>query len=77
MGTARPQVSCRTGSAQVNVYELLGDEALLYFDFAGKSFTAKVKTAFAARAGETADFVFDMERAHFFDKDTGISIADH
>ena len=65
-----------TVSAQVNVYELLGDEALLYFDFAGKSFTAKVKTAFAARAGETADFVFDMERAHFFDKDTGISITD-
>ena len=62
-------------SATISVYELLGAEVYLYFDFAGAQVTARVDPRTAARGGDTVKFALDMEKAHFFDKETELTIA--
>ena len=61
--------------AKINVYELLGAEVYLYFDFAGSQVTARVDPRTTARSGDTVKFALDMEKAHFFDKETELVIA--
>ena len=61
--------------AKISVYELLGAEVYLYFDFDGTQVTARVDPRTTARGGDTVKFALDMEKAHFFDKDTGLTIA--
>ncbi len=61
--------------AKISVYELLGAEVYLYFDYAGTQVTARVDPRTTARGGDTVKFAFDMEKAHFFDKDTELTIA--
>ena len=56
--------------AQISVFELLGSEVLLYFDFAGASMSAKVSQGSKAAVGEWCEFAFDKEKIHVFDKDT-------
>lgn len=59
----------------VRVYELLGAEVYLYFDYAGKSYTVRVNPHTQARAGSPISFGFDRELMHVFDKDTGLTIS--
>ena len=66
--------SCIT--APIRVYELLGAEVFLYFDFAGSQMTARVNPRTSARAGDTVRFAFDMEKTHYFDKETSETICD-
>ena len=61
--------------AKINVYELLGAEVFLYFDYAGTQVTARVNPRTTARMGDTVKFALDMEKAHFFDKETEKVIA--
>ena len=61
--------------AQIRVYELLGAEVFLYFDYAGVQLTARVDPRTTARMGDKVRFAFDMEKAHFFDKDTEQTIT--
>ena len=61
--------------AKISVYELLGAEVYLYFDYAGTQVTARVDPRTTARGGDTVKFALDMEKAHFFDKDTELTIA--
>ena len=61
--------------AKISVYELLGAEVYLYFDYAGTQVTARVDPRTTARGGDTVKFAFDMEKAHFFDKETEVTIA--
>ena len=63
-------------SSTIKVYELLGAEVFLYFDFAGAQMTARVNPRTTARTGSTVKFALDMEKAHFFDKDTELTIVD-
>jgi multiple sugar transport system ATP-binding protein len=65
-----------TISAPVRVYELLGAEVFLYFDFAGTQMTARVNPRTTARAGDTVTFALDMSKTHYFDKDTQKTITD-
>ena len=62
--------------SKVNVYELLGAEVFLYFDFAGSQMTARVNPRTTARAGDTVTFALEMEKTHYFDKETQKTIAD-
>ncbi|HUM84488.1 MAG TPA: sn-glycerol-3-phosphate ABC transporter ATP-binding protein UgpC [Lachnospiraceae bacterium] len=62
--------------APIRVYELLGAEVFLYFDFAGSQMTARVNPRTTARAGDTVTFALDMEKTHFFDKETELKITD-
>lgn len=57
-------------ASTVNVYELLGAEVFLYFTLNGTQITARVNPQTTARAGSEIKFNFDMDKTHFFDKET-------
>ena len=61
--------------AQIKVYELLGAEVFLYFDFAGAQMTARVNPRTTARTGDQTSFVLDMNKVHLFDKETELTIT--
>ena len=61
--------------AHIRVYELLGAEVFLYFDYAGSQVTARVDPRTTAKQGDHIKFALDMEHAHFFDKDTELVIT--
>ncbi|MDO4615777.1 MAG: sn-glycerol-3-phosphate ABC transporter ATP-binding protein UgpC [Lachnospiraceae bacterium] len=63
-------------TAPIRVYELLGAEVFLYFDFAGSQMTARVNPRTPARAGDTVKFALDTTKIHFFDKESGMKITD-
>ncbi|MCR4781682.1 MAG: sn-glycerol-3-phosphate ABC transporter ATP-binding protein UgpC [Lachnospiraceae bacterium] len=62
-------------SSTIRVYELLGAEVFLYFDYAGTQMTARVDPKTTAKSGDHFDFVLDMSMAHFFDKETEKTIT--
>ena len=59
----------------VKVSELLGAEVYLYFDVEGTQVTARINPRTDLRAGDSVRVIFDMEKAHFFDKDTELAIT--
>jgi len=58
----------------VEVAELMGSETFLYFNFNGHSITARVDAKVDVKSGEDIELMLDMDKVHFFDKDTGIRI---
>ncbi|MDD3362238.1 MAG: sn-glycerol-3-phosphate ABC transporter ATP-binding protein UgpC [Hespellia sp.] len=60
----------------IKVYELLGAEVYLYFDVEGTQMTARVNSRTPLRNGDHAKFAIDMEKTHFFDKETELTITD-
>ncbi len=56
--------------AEVNGYELLGSEVLLYYTAGGITMTAKVDASTPARYGDPVSVAFDINKAHIFDKET-------
>ena len=62
-------------TSTVKVYELLGAEVFLYFDVDGTQVTARVDPRTTAKTGDPIRFAFDMEKAHFFDKETELTIT--
>ena len=61
--------------ATIRVYELLGAEVFLYFDYAGTQVTARVDPRTTARTGDKMTFHFDMSNTHYFDKETELTIV--
>lgn len=64
-----------TLTAKIRVYELLGAEVYLYFDYAGSQMTARVDPKTNAKMNDTVTFTVDMDMVHFFDKDTEQTIT--
>ena len=64
-------------SSTVKVYELLGAEVFLYFDVNGTQITARVDPGTKAKTGDPVKFDFNMEKTHFFDKDTELNSSNH
>ena len=62
-------------TSTVKVYELLGAEVFLYFDVNGTQVTARVDPRTNSKTGDTIKFAFDMEKSHFFDKDSELVIT--
>ena len=62
-------------TSTVKVYELLGAEVFLYFDVNGTQVTARVDPRTNSKTGDTIKFAFDMEKSHFFDKETELVIC--
>ena len=56
--------------AEIQVYELLGAEALLYFTFGGKRILASVHSNVQVGEGDHVRLAFDMEKIHLFDVET-------
>ena len=62
-------------TSTVKVYELLGAEVFLYFDVNGTQITARVDPRTNAKTGDPVKFDFDMDKTHFFDKETELVIT--
>lgn len=61
--------------AKIRVYEMLGAEAFLYFDYENASMTARVEASTKARPGDTVKFALDASKIHVFDKETTEAIT--
>ena len=61
--------------ATIRVYEMLGAEVYLHFDYEGATMTARVDSRTTARTGDTVTFAFDAEKIHVFDKETEKTIT--
>ena len=65
--------------AQVDVVERLGNETLLYLVSAGASerrtFIARMDPEVDARPGQPFEAVFDVGKAHLFEKESGLAIV--
>ena len=61
--------------ATIRVYEMLGAEVFLYFDYEGANMTARVEPSTKARTGDTVKFALDAEKIHVFDKETELTIT--
>ncbi|MBE6589646.1 MAG: sn-glycerol-3-phosphate ABC transporter ATP-binding protein UgpC [Ruminococcaceae bacterium] len=65
-----------TLTADVDVTELMGAEIYLYLKVGEEGkLTARVSSRSTTRAGQSIKIGFDMERMHFFDKDTEVCIV--
>ena len=56
--------------ANVDVTELMGAEIFLYLNSQETNFIARVSPRSKAKVGDTIKVAFDINRMHFFDKDT-------
>jgi len=61
--------------ANCEVYEPMGSEGYLYLNTGRHSFIARVGAHDRPRVNEDMDLVFDMSKAHFFDKNTEKTIV--
>lgn len=53
--------------AKINVYEMLGAEAYLYFDYNGESRAIRTKAESKIRKGDHVRYTFQEDRIHLFD----------
>ena len=72
-GRGKEKDGC-TVKAPVEVRELLGAEAYLYFTLAGKQCTARVASDVDLTVGMEGTFAFDMNKLQLFDKETEKSL---
>lgn len=56
--------------AVCEVVEPLGSEVYVYFQIGGQTFIARMGTLNRPEVNRNMDLVFDMSKAHFFDRDT-------
>ena len=56
--------------AKIRVYEMVGAEVFLCFEYEGTNMTARVAPKTAARTGDIVKFALDADKIHVFDKDT-------
>ena len=59
-----------TITADIDVSELTGSEFMLYSSIEGQTFVAKVDARNEVYAGDRIQLAIDMNKVHFFDKDT-------
>jgi multiple sugar transport system ATP-binding protein len=67
---AAPGINAAPLEAQVDVTELMGNEILLYLLSGAQSLIARVDPRSRARAGSTVALTINLDKLHFFDKDT-------
>ena len=60
--------------AYVDVTEMMGAETYLYLQIAGATFIARVNARSTSQAEDTVKIGFDVNRMHFFDKETELAI---
>ncbi|MFD1849986.1 ABC transporter ATP-binding protein [Oceanobacillus bengalensis] len=56
--------------ATIDVAELMGAESILYSTINNQDFVARVDSRSDINGGETIELAFDMNKTHFFDKET-------
>jgi multiple sugar transport system ATP-binding protein len=65
-----PGIKAATIEAQVDVTELMGNEIFLYLLSGAHSFIARVDPRSRARVGSTVALTVNLDKLHFFDRDT-------
>jgi len=60
--------------AHLDVVEPMGSEIYLYFSVADNDFVGRIDVRVPPAVNTDIDLVFDMESAHFFDRETGESL---
>jgi multiple sugar transport system ATP-binding protein len=60
---------------KVTITEPLGNETLVFFDFAGREWVGRMLNPRRLAAGEMVKTTFDLSQAHLFDLETGKSLA--
>ncbi len=60
--------------AEVEVSELMGAETMLYSKVAGQDFIARVDSRTDVKPGQNIDLAIDMNKSHFFDKESELRI---
>jgi len=71
---ASPGIQAATIEAKVDVTELMGNEIFLYLISGPHSFVARVDPRSRARAGNTVAVTINLDKLHFFDKETDRAI---
>ncbi len=61
--------------ATVQVTERMGSEVYVYAEHDGHEFVGRFDARTGVLSGETVEVVFDMERMHLFDADTGMALV--
>ena len=61
-------------TAMVDVVEPIGSEAYVYLTTGSSAFVAALDSHEKMKVAEKGEVVFDMEKVHFFDKDTEVVI---
>ncbi|MDF1509418.1 sn-glycerol-3-phosphate ABC transporter ATP-binding protein UgpC [Robertmurraya sp. DFI.2.37] len=59
---------------KVDVAELTGAETMIYSSLEDQDFVARIDSRSQIAPGETIDIAFDMNKVHFFDKETEMRI---
>ena len=67
---AAPGIKATTIEAKVDVTELTGNEIFLYLISGSHSFVARVDPRSQARVGNTVALTVNLDKLHFFDKET-------
>ncbi len=57
--------------AKIDLAEMMGAELYVYFDFAGAKIISRVPSRMNVETSEELELAFDLNKVHFFDKDTG------
>ncbi|WP_442599040.1 ABC transporter ATP-binding protein [Neobacillus sp. D3-1R] len=57
-------------NAKIEVSELTGAETMLYSSISGQDFIARVDSRSNIKPGDVMDLAIDMNKTHFFDKET-------
>lgn len=69
-----PECSVTAIKAKVEVVEPLGAETLLHLTLDGQSLVVKAGPDYKPDVGAIIDLTFDMNKAHVFNKETGITV---
>jgi multiple sugar transport system ATP-binding protein len=62
-------------SLKVNLTEPLGNETLVFFDFAGRDWVSRMLNPRPLAAGGAVKASFDLANAHLFDATSGVALA--
>lgn len=62
-------------ASEIKIFEMLGHESWIYFDYNGKRIAAKADANSKLLEGHKINFTFDMEKVHFFEKESGKRIS--
>ncbi|MEK3909431.1 sn-glycerol-3-phosphate ABC transporter ATP-binding protein UgpC [Oceanobacillus sp. FSL K6-0127] len=57
-------------NAHIEVAELMGAESILYSKLGSQDFVARVDSRSDVKGGDNLELAFDMNKVHFFDKET-------
>lgn len=64
-------------NVEVNVYEMVGAETFLYFDYAYSKMIARVDPRTKARVGDSVKLLLDTNYVHAFDIESGLEIFEN